>query len=150
MTLRTIAAFAVAGLMLASVGASVLAAEFVAPATPEAAVAARQALMKSNGGVLRSAGNLTGAEAEAAMQTLVDNFTHLPLLFPKDSIVGESEALPVIWEKFDDFAAIAMTGKTTAEAGLAAAKAGDNAAYADAIKAIGGTCGQCHQSFRGH
>lgn len=148
MTFKKISTLAVAAIMLAGVGITVAQDAFVAPATPEAAVAARQALMKQNGGLLRSAGNLTGAEAEAAMTTLMTNYSHIPTLFPEGSIVADSEALPVIWEKWDEFVAIAKTGEDAATAGLAAAKSGDVAAYTAALKTIGGTCGACHQTFR--
>lgn len=149
MSINKISAVAIAGLMTLGVVAAFAQDAFVAPATPEEAVAARIALMKEDGGLLRSAGNLTGAEAVAAMQTLKDNYSHIPALFPEGSIVGESKALPAIWENWDAFVAIAKTGEDAAAAGLAAAEAGDATAYAAALQAIGGTCGACHQQFRG-
>ena len=149
MSIKKISAVAIAGLMTLGVVAAFAQDAFVAPATPEEAVTARIALMKQDGGLLRSAGNLTGAEAVAAMQTLKDNYSHIPALFPEGSIVGESKALPAIWENWDAFVAIAKTGEDAAAAGLAAAEAGDATAYAAALQAIGGTCGACHQQFRG-
>ena len=149
MSIKKITAMAVAGLLITGVVATFAQDAFVAPATPEAAVAARIALMKEDGGLLRSAGALTGPEAVAAMQTLLDNYTHIPDLFPEGSIVGESKALPAIWQNWDAFVAIVETGKTAAAAGLAAAEAGDAAAYGAALQALGGTCGACHQQFRG-
>lgn len=148
MSMRKISVMAIAGLMTLGVAATIAQDAFVAPATPEEAVAMRSAVMKQGGGILRSAGALTGAEAVAAMQTLKDNYSHIPALFPEGSIVGESEALPAIWENWDAFVAIAKTGEDAAAAGLAAAEAGDAAGYAAALQAIGGTCGQCHQQFR--
>lgn len=147
--INNISAMAIAGLMTMGVVATFAQDAFVPPATPEAAVEARIALMKEDGGILRSAGSLTGAEAVAAMQTLLTNYTHIPDLFPEGSIVGESEALPAIWENWDAFVAIVETGKTAAGAAITAAEAGDAAAYASALQALGGTCGACHQQFRG-
>lgn len=121
---------------------------FTPPATPEDAVDMRQALMREDGGILRSAGNLSGAEAVAAMTTLRDNYSHIPDLFPEGSILGDSEALPVIWENWEAFTAIVDSGVAAAEAGLAAAEAGDAAGYTTALRTLGGTCGQCHQQFR--
>ncbi|WP_297106092.1 cytochrome c [uncultured Devosia sp.] len=121
---------------------------FTPPATPEEAVAMRQALMREDGGILRSAGNLSGAEAVAAMTTLRDNYSHIPDLFPEGSIVGDTKALPAIWENWEAFVAIAATGQAAAEAGLAAAEAGDAAGYGAALQTLMGTCGQCHQQFR--
>lgn len=119
---------------------------FTPPATAEAAIAMREDVMKQNGGILRSAGGLTGAEAVAAMQTVATNYSHIPALFPEGSVGGE--ALPAIWENWDAFVAIAAKGQKAAEDAVAAAQAGDAAAYAEALKAVGATCGECHQQFR--
>ena len=116
--------------------------------TPEEAVAMRKELMRVDGGILRGADALAGPEAIAAMQLLKDNLSHVPALFPEGSIVGDSEALPAIWENWETFVAIAKAGEDAAAIALAAAEAGDAAGYAAALQAIGGTCGQCHQQFR--
>ncbi|MFP9136896.1 c-type cytochrome [Devosia sp. XGJD_8] len=149
MSIKKFSAMAIAGLMTLGVVAAVAQDAFVPPATAEEALAARKALMREDGALLRSAGNLSGAEAVAAMQTLLDNYTHIPDLFPEGSIVGDSEALPAIWENWEDFVAIVETGKQAATDGLAAAEAGDATAYAAAVQALGATCGACHQQFRG-
>ncbi len=119
---------------------------FTPPSTAEEAISMREALMKENGGLLRSAGQLTGDEAIAAAQTLLDNYTHMPDLFPEGSEGGD--ALPAIWQNWEAFTAIIDTGRTGAEAALAAAQAGDTAGYAAGLQTIMGTCGQCHQQFR--
>jgi cytochrome c556 len=121
----------------------------VAPATPEEAVAARKALMREDGALMREIGGLTGDEAVAALETVLTNYTHIPDLFPEGSIVGDSKALPAIWENWDEFVAIVETGKQAATDAIAAAEAGDAAAYQAAYQALGATCGQCHQQFRG-
>ena len=149
MSIKKISAIAIAGLLAASVVAAVAQDAFVAPATPEEAVEARQALMREDGGILRSAAGLSGAEAVAAMQTIKTNYSHIPALFPEGSIVGDSEALPAIWENWDAFVAIAKSGEDAAAAAVAAAEAGDADGYAAALKTLGGTCGACHQQFRG-
>ncbi len=116
------------------------------PSTPEEAIAMRETVMKQNGGLLRSAGNLTGDEAVAAAQTILDNYTHMPELFPEGSEGGD--ALPAIWQNWEAFTAIIETGRTGAEAALTAAQAGDTAGYAAGLQTVMGTCGQCHQQFR--
>ncbi|KQT49807.1 hypothetical protein ASG47_05750 [Devosia sp. Leaf420] len=148
MVLSKFSGIAIAALLAAGTVAVVAQDAFTPPATPEEAVTVREAMMKENGGILRQAGNLTGADAVAAMTTLRDNYSHIPALFPEGSNVGESEALPAIWENWEAFTAIADAGVTAAEQGIAAAEAGDAAAYTEAVKAIGATCGQCHQQFR--
>jgi cytochrome c556 len=120
----------------------------IATMTPDQLVAARQAAMKENGGTLKQAGSLTGADAVAAADILIKNFTNLPAMFPEGSIVGESKALPAIWENKADFDGIFAKDLENAKALRAAAEAGDAAAYGDAIKAIGGSCGECHQKYR--
>lgn len=139
--------------------ATALAATFVAGAiaqdtpdfasmSPEELVELRQQTMKENGGILRGAANLSGAEATAAADTLIANFTNLPKMFPEGSIVGDSKALPVIWENWDEFAGIFATAQQAATDMKVAAEAGDTAAYGAAMQTIGGACGQCHQKFR--
>lgn len=120
----------------------------LASLSPEEMVAKRQATMKEDGGLLKAAGSQSGAEAVATAEHLIQNYTNLTVLFPEGSMVGDTEALPVIWEKNADFLAILATGIATATEMKAAAEAGDATAYAAAIKAMGGTCGQCHQTFR--
>jgi cytochrome c556 len=113
-------------------------------------VAKRQGLMKLNGATLKNAGSLTGADAVAAAETLIANFSDLTVLFPEGSdTVPGSEAKPEIWQNFDAFQAMFVQGATAATAMKAAAEAGDAAAYGAAIKTIGPLCGgACHQQFR--
>jgi cytochrome c556 len=148
MLIRKASAIALASIVLAGFAGAFAQDAFTAPATPEEAVSLRQDVMRQGGALLRSIGNLTGAEAVTAMTTLRDNYSHLPALFPEGSNVGDSEALPAIWENWEAFTAIAETGAAAAEAGIAAAEAGDTATYAASAQALMGTCGQCHQQFR--
>ena len=141
-------AIALAALMAVGTVAVMAQDAFTPPSTPEEAVALRQKLMREDGGILRSAAGLTGDEAVAAMTTIKQNYSHFPDLFPEGSIVGDSEALPAIWENWEAFTAILDTGMAAADDAIAAAQAGDAAAYGAAFKVIGGTCGQCHQQFR--
>lgn len=117
--------------------------------TNEQKVEVRQELMEDNGRILRTAMRASGADAEAAATALLQNYLDMPALFAEGSNVGKSKALPQLWERFADFEAIARTGQEAAAAMLAAAKAGDSAAYSAAARTLGGTCGQCHQRFRG-
>jgi len=120
----------------------------LASLSPEEMVAKRQAIMKEDGGILKGAGGLSGADAVAAAGHLITNLSNLTVLFPEGSMVGDTAALPVIWEKNDEFLAILKGAVANATAMKTAAEAGDAAAYTTAIKAIGGACGQCHQTFR--
>lgn len=120
----------------------------IATMTPEELVAARKAAMREDGGILRNAGSLSGADAVAAAEKLVTNFTNFPHLFPEGSIVGDSKALPAIWENWDTFAGLFQQGRVASEAALVAAQANDTAAFQAALAPLGPLCGQCHQQFR--
>ena len=148
MSIKTISAMAIAGLLTLGAVATVAQDAFTPPATPEEAVTMRKALMREDGGLIRSLNGLSGAEAAAALNIVLTNYTHIPALFPEGSIVGDSDALPAIWENWETFTGIVETGKAAATEAIAAAEAGDATAYATSLRALGGTCGQCHQQFR--
>jgi cytochrome c556 len=159
MQLKTVTALCLAGLMSGALVAGSFAQSMMsgAPLEPDPAiasmsndelVAARQAAMKEDGGILRSALRLEGADAVAAAGTLLKNFTNFPALFREGSITDKSEALPVIWEKWDVFTGLFAEAQASAAAALAAANAGDMAGYQAGIKGIQPLCGTCHQQFR--
>jgi cytochrome c556 len=151
MSLSKVTVFALAGSMALGIAPGGLAQDVdPAPAnlSPEEAVEIRQAAMKENGGLLRGAGDLTGADAVAAAEVLIKNFTDLPHLFPENSAVGDSNTLPATWENFAEFTAYFTTAVEAATAMKAAAESGDAAVYGESIKTIGGLCGACHQKFR--
>ncbi len=150
MSFRTIPSIVAAGvfavgLAFGAAGPHVVAQDTL---TPEAAVAARIAVMKSNGATLRSAGGLTGDAAVAAMTTLSNNFAQYPTLFAEGLTTPDSEALPLIWEDWAGFIAIVDGAKAAADAGIAAAQSGDTAAYMQAVQQIGQACGSCHGKYR--
>lgn len=60
----------------------------------------------------------------------------------------ETEALPVIWENPDDFAAKAAALQEAATVFAATAAGGDQAATLGGLRNLGGTCGNCHDSYR--
>ena len=150
---RKLAASLVAGLAFIAVAAVAVAQDgaidpAISALSPAEMVVKREELMKSNGGTLRSAGNLSGAEAVAAADTLIYNFTNLPVLFGEATKDIASDSLPAVWENADGFNAIMAKALDAATAMKTAAEAGDAAAYAAANKALGASCGECHQSFR--
>lgn len=153
MSLLKVSTLIAAGAMLATFAVGAIAQDMavdpaIATMSADQVVAARKAAMKENGGTLKAAGTLTGAEASAAADILIKNFTNFPALFPEGSIVGDSKALPVIWENKADFDGIFAKDLEAAKAMKAAAEAGDADAYGAALKAIGGSCGECHQKYR--
>ena len=153
MRLRKIAAIAVAGFAAFGVGAGVFAQDMMAdPAiadmSVEQLVEARQDTMKQNGGIMKGAGGLSGADAVAAAETLHQNFINFTAMFPEGSIADDSKALPVIWEDKEAFDALFMQAAELAGQMKSAAESGDMDAFGAAAKQIGGLCGQCHQKYR--
>ena len=120
----------------------------IAGMTNEQLVDARQAAMMQNGRTLRSAGSLTGADAVTAASGVLQNFVNLATMFPEGSIVGDSEALPAIFEQREQFDAIFAEAILAAGKMVEAAQSGDATLYADATRAVGQTCNECHDTFR--
>jgi len=152
MPLSKITAFALAGLVaigiVGAVAQDVAVSPEIANLTAEEKVETRQAAMKENGGILRDMGSMAAADAVAAADTMIQNFTDLPALFAEGTIVGDSKAQPLVWEEKDAFDAIFAQAKEHAMAIKAAAEAGDTAGIGTAAQALGGLCGQCHNKYR--
>jgi cytochrome c556 len=113
----------------------------------EQLVATRVAMMKENGRILRGAKRLEGAEAVAAANTVLKNFTRFPSLFPEGSLTPDSRATPKIWQNWADFTKRMAEEKANAQAMLAAAKAGDQDKYEAAISALTRRCSSCHLAY---
>jgi cytochrome c556 len=121
----------------------------------EASIKYRQSVMKSIGGhmgalaavIKGQAGaksHLPGhANAVAAMAASAKD------LFPKGSDAGaETAALPVIWEKPDEFAKAVVAFETASANFAGIAGGGDMQAIAAAFGDLGKSCGGCHQTYR--
>jgi len=108
----------------------------------------RQKLMKEDGLLLRQARSATGDAAVQAATTVLQNFVNFPALFADGANNTISEADSHIWDDFDKFADIFRQGQVDAGNMLAAAKAGDQAAYAAAYKSLSQKCFECHQTYR--
>lgn len=119
---------------------------------PEEAHMVRSDAMKKMGGTMRSLGTLTDQQAMIdAANIYVETFAALSGWFPEGSGVGEvegSNALPAIWENPEGFEAARVNAADKAAVLLAAAQAGDAAAFAAAVQPLGMACGNCHSQFR--
>lgn len=60
----------------------------------------------------------------------------------------ETEALPIIWDNMDEFAGNAQKLVDAANTFADIAAGGDQEATMGGLRAFGGTCGNCHDSFR--
>jgi cytochrome c556 len=69
--------------------------------------------------------------------------------FPAGSAGEGSRALPAIWENREDFMN-KVSAIQTATAGLVTAtRSGDADTIGEALQAVQGTCGSCHDAYRG-
>ena len=93
-------------------------------------------LVENNGQLLGHAEGLSSTASE------------LHGIFPEGSAVGESEALPAIWEKPDEFAAAVDKLIAATAAFEEAAAGGDAEAIGAAFREVGMSCRGCHDNFR--
>lgn len=123
-------------------------------AEPLADIKYRKLVMKALGGHMGSIVGIVKGEVvrkghlERHANAIADIGQMTGDLFPKGSDMGETEALPVIWEKPAAFQERVEAMKK-AGAALAAAAKGDNIkAAGTALGAVGKACGGCHKNFR--
>ncbi|MDO9318109.1 MAG: cytochrome c [Gammaproteobacteria bacterium] len=60
----------------------------------------------------------------------------------------ETEALPIIWDRIDEFKEKATNLVAAANTFAEIARSGDKNATVAAVRAFGGACGNCHETFR--
>ncbi len=60
----------------------------------------------------------------------------------------ETEALPIIWDQMDEFEEKAHNLENAANTFAEIARGGERNAILGGIRAFGGTCGNCHETFR--
>jgi len=90
------------------------------------------------------------AALEKAAQTVVEASVNQQQWFAKGTgpEAGKTRALPVIWEKTDDFTAAQKMLSDRAPKLLEAVKAKDLAGVKASFKELGGACKNCHDTFR--
>lgn len=124
---------------------------------PAALIAYRQSIMKSIGGhmgaiAMAAKGEVSFTDQVAFHALAINEMSqHLTRLFPEGSgkQAGETRALPVIWEKWDDFMAAAENLGVESAKLAEVAESGDRAAIAAQTGELGNKgCGGCHKTFR--
>jgi cytochrome c556 len=112
----------------------------------------RQQAMKNNSADAKAIKAAVESKDFATIETkakdIMGTAEKIPSLFPKGSTQGKTKALPAIWEKPDEFAKDAKNLSKAAGELAAAAKAKDEAAVGEKVKAVSGACGGCHKAFR--
>ena len=119
-----------------------------------AAIGQRKEIYKSWGAAMKAPGAMAKGEApfdlakvQASLKAITDGAPKLEGLFPDDSKTGgETQALPVIWEKKAEFTGLLK--KIAADATAASAAIKDEATFKTEWPKIGANCGTCHKSFR--
>ena len=81
-------------------------------------------------------------------QGLANSAMELGNIFPEGSNVGESEALPLIWEEPEEFAAAIVKVQDASLEFVEAAENGDAEAIGGAFRNLGMACRGCHDQFR--
>lgn len=118
------------------------------------AIKQRKELLKAMGKATKPVGAMLKGEApfdlkvvQAALKTYQENAPKLPAQFPDDSKTGgETEALPVIWEKKKDFED--RYAKLAADAKKAEGEITDEASFQAFFPDVAGNCGGCHKIYR--
>jgi cytochrome c556 len=118
-------------------------------------IAARKALMKSNGDQAKVGAAMAKGEApfdltkaQAIFATFADSATKAPALFPETAKTGgETAALPAIWENKADFEARLVKFGTDSKAAQSAVKDFETfkATWGSLLK---DNCGGCHEKYR--
>lgn len=119
----------------------------------ESMIKYRQSVMKAVGGhtaasaaIVKGEVPFTGdlaahAKAIAELSQIADH------VYPEDSADGDTEALPVIWQKPQEFEQVQRDFQTAA-AEFARAAAEDPKSAASALSDLGKACKACHDDFR--
>ena len=118
------------------------------------AIKARKEILKSMGKPTKElAGMMKGevpfdlSKVKQTLQLYQTQAPKLPPLFPPDSKTGgETEALPVIWDKKKDFEG--RYAKLASDAKAAEATIKDEKSFKANIKEVVGNCGGCHKIYR--
>ncbi len=79
---------------------------------------------------------------------LANGVAELKHVFQKGSIVDDSEALPVIWEQPEKFAAAIKKSEDATVAFQEAVSTGDSEVIGAAFRNVGMSCRGCHDDFR--
>ena len=125
--------------------------------SPAQLIAYRQSIMKAIGGHMGAIAMVAKGDVSFTDQVtfhalaINEMSKHLTPLFPVGSgkDAGETRALPIIWEKWDEFEAAAETLGTESAKLAEVAQGGDLAAIAAQTGELGNKgCGGCHKTFR--
>ncbi|BAP57407.1 cytochrome c' [Thioploca ingrica] len=117
----------------------------------------REKFMKDMGKHMKAIKKILDGKVDAAemsthvngMETLTKRLSNdLKNLFPVGSDMGETDAKPVIWKKWDEFAKIAQSASDKGAVLAKVNAAGGKATIETAYKDLGDVCKTCHKDYR--
>jgi cytochrome c556 len=137
----------VAALAALAVGASMVMAQNAA------VIDQRKAAMKAFGGAAKGPGAMAKGDAPfnadtvmASLKTIEETAAKAKNLFSDDSKTGDTDALPIAFEKRADV--VARLDKIAADAKAAAAAIKDEASFKAEWPKVVSNCGGCHKEYR--
>ena len=150
---NTVTAAAVSVTLLAGLAGGAVTAS---AADPVAQVKVRQEHMKALGGGMKAVGDFVKNQGSAdAAKTGAANIAKVAAvdvgeIFPQGTAIGvaESYSRPALWDNWGKTQELWSAMKTNADTLVAATETGDRAQVAQAMQAVGKTCGSCHEDFR--
>ncbi len=105
--------------------------------------------MKTIGKMIKGVDSYNAKKAKAAALEIYGHMSHMTDMFPEGSTEKPSEALPVIWDDWDEF--VALSNQLKDDSKLLSELAG-TADSADTIKSqfglVAKSCSSCHEKFR--
>jgi cytochrome c556 len=126
----------------------------LADTTPEDALDYRKAVMTALRGNIGAASMIVRGLVEddghlvGHALGLANGAKEMERIFQEGSNVGDSEALPLIWEEPDAFAEAVAKMQAATAALVTAAEGGDREAIGAAFREVGGSCRGCHDRYR--
>lgn len=133
-----------------AVGATALyataSAQSAAIAQRKEALKAMSAAGKEPSGMMKGETAFDLPKVQAALKVIQEQSAKLPNFFPDDSKTGDTNALPVIWEKKADV--VARFNKLNKDATDAAASIRDEATFKSEWPKVVSNCGGCHKEYR--
>jgi cytochrome c556 len=142
------------GAVLALAVTAVVSAPVLADTTPEDALDYRKAVMTALRGHIGAASMIARGLVDddghlvGHARGLADGAKEMERIFQEGSNVGESEALPLIWEEPEAFAEAVSKMQEATAAFVAAAESGDSEAIGAAFRNVGMSCRGCHDNYR--
>jgi cytochrome c556 len=118
-----------------------------------AVIEQRKQAMKALGGAAKEPGGMAKGEApfdlpkvKASLKTIQETAVKAKGLFPDDSKTGDTDALPVAFEKKADL--LARLDKIAADAKAAEGAIKDEASFKAEWTKVVSNCGGCHKEYR--